>query len=223
MTRGRDRGLVASIEWQEVAGGYSEPVNRPLEGRAVAIVGGGPGFDPRLMPDLEPSDPILTNNAYTLARAPRLVVAFDGRWYRWHGAALSGGGHAAVCALRDGQALPAAGVRKMRKNPNEVWMEDRSSLAGRNSGHGAIVLAMHLGAARIYLAGFDMSFDGERTHWHKGHNVPSSSQNYEKRFRPALETLHKVADERGVSITAITPTAANIPSTPLSEALEDLS
>jgi len=40
---------------------------------------------------------------------------------------------------------------------------------GKNSGYQAINLAVHLGAARILLLGFDMQADGDRTRWFGRH------------------------------------------------------
>lgn len=40
---------------------------------------------------------------------------------------------------------------------------------GENSGYAAINLAFHLGAKRIILIGFDMSKDGEKSHWFGEH------------------------------------------------------
>lgn len=39
----------------------------------------------------------------------------------------------------------------------------------RNSGLGAIALAVHLGARRIGLLGFDCQYTGGKTHWHGDH------------------------------------------------------
>lgn len=43
---------------------------------------------------------------------------------------------------------------------------------GNNSGYAALNLAVCLGANPIYLIGFDMKRDGEKTHWHSGHPIP---------------------------------------------------
>lgn len=41
-----------------------------------------------------------------------------------------------------------------------------------NSGGGAIALAAKLGAARIFLLGYDAKHTGGRTHWHGSHPKP---------------------------------------------------
>lgn len=65
---------------------------------------------------------------------------------------------------------------------------------GSNSGYGALNLAACLGANPIYLLGYDMQRENERTHWHDGHpertpdHVPES---FKKHFISAAEFLEK--------------------------------
>lgn len=40
---------------------------------------------------------------------------------------------------------------------------------GGNSGYQAVALAIHFGAARVVLLGYDMRNEGRRTHWHGNH------------------------------------------------------
>lgn len=40
---------------------------------------------------------------------------------------------------------------------------------GGNSGFVAVSLALHFGAARVVLLGYDMQADGRRLHWHADH------------------------------------------------------
>lgn len=46
-------------------------------------------------------------------------------------------------------------------------------VSGRNSGYQSIGLAVHLGAVRIILLGYDMERrEGEAIHWHGSHEPP---------------------------------------------------
>lgn len=45
---------------------------------------------------------------------------------------------------------------------------------GNNSGYAALNLAVVLGADPIYLLGFDMRHEGQRTHWHSGYETPQT-------------------------------------------------
>lgn len=197
--------------------------NRPLEGRAVAVLGGGPSLTRRIAEALQAGPVIAANNAFYLVRQPALVVALDRRWFEWHGNALAAFGHLAVTALRAGGSIPYRGkYYAMHREREAVWPPNAGTMAGKNSGHAAAALAFTLGATRVYLAGFDMGFPEGRHHWHDEHPVPSSEANYTTRFRPDLEKLARIADQRGLRLASVTPTMADIPCIPLHDALKDL-
>lgn len=69
---------------------------------------------------------------------------------------------------------------------------------GKNSGFQAINLAVHLGAARIVLLGYDMGLSGDRTHFFGEHPYPRS--NVFQDFVPLFETLVEPLRARGVTI-----------------------
>lgn len=57
-------------------------------------------------------------------------------------------------------------------NPERKFISkdlDFGIIGGNNSGLGAIMLAIALGAIRIGLLGFDLKIEGRRTHWHNGY------------------------------------------------------
>ena len=211
------------IEW-EPRGAFHTTRSEPLRGSPVVILGGGPGLTPEHLQALHTARrAILVNNAYIVwpHRAP--VVALDRRWWEWHGRDVAERKHLPITALRPGQNIPVPkDLIVLEKDSGVGFSEDRDTLTGRNSGHAAICLSVILGASEIYLAGFDMGFQGARTHWHEGHKIPSSESNYTRRFRPALEELVRTLHDRGVSVSAITPSAADIPKTPFDAALMDL-
>lgn len=215
--------LATSIQYEDYGSGFSRITNRPLEGRPVAVIGGGPSFDPRLMRILSPTDPILTNNAYMLTKRPSVVVAFDARWYGWHGSNLKKLNHFSVAAIKGNMRPPATIV--FDKENQKPWTDVPHQLSGKNSGHGAVSLAIRLGATSIYLFGFDMTFRGSdqsKTHWHTGHKIPSTLANYENRFRPDLEDLAEIAYGMGVRVLAATPSSAKIEHVSTSRALDAL-
>ena len=197
--------------------------DRPLEGQAVAILGGGPAMSGQLAGRLAAHKAIAVNNSYQFFKRPCLLVALDRRWWTWHGNNVRSRGDLGIQALRPNQtAYPGFSGYVFAKEREPVYSPDPGVLCGQNSGHAAIHLAMHLGASRIYLAGFDMGFKGSNTHWHGGHVVPASQANYERRFLPALEALVQEAKFLGVSISAVTRSYADIPFTHPDEALGDL-
>lgn len=197
---------------------------RPLSGGAVFILGGGPSLTPDVGKALAAyNHSIAVNNSYLFYDRPALVVALDRRWWQWHGNAIKSFGHTAVTSLRPNQTFPIGfDGYAFDKDRDGAFDTCPGVLCGQNSGHSAINLAMHLGAERIYLAGFDMGFVNGKSHWHQGHNVPSSEANYAKRFLPALESLVHGAEQLSVFISAVTPTLARIPMTPLLDAVQDV-
>lgn len=203
----------------ETLSGWARVCNRPLEGFPVAVWGGGPGLTREVVLDLYPYPAIMVNNAGFIG-PPGVVVACDKRWWQWHGAATRPRHLCFGTAVTLTDA--AQGVHVMKKDRDGLLSVSPDTLAGKNSGHAAINLAVHLGARRIYLAGFDMTFRGGRSHWHEGHAIPSSQANYEERFRPELVQLVERAAALGVDISAVTPSSAQIPHTPLETAVKDL-
>ena len=196
---------------------------RCLEGRSLAILGGGPNLTGPIGQALAYNRAIAVNNSYLFFHKPCIVVALDRRWWAWHGNQMRSLGHVGVVALLPKQVPPVGFTGlSFRKERDSTYNPNGGVLCGQNSGHAAITLAMHMGASRIYLAGFDMGFVGSQTHWHGGHAVPASSANYERRFRPALEQLVRDAKALDCHITSVTPTHADIPMTSIHDAIEDL-
>jgi len=79
---------------------------------------------------------------------------------------------------------------------------------GGNSGYQAVALAIHFGATRVVLLGYDMRNDGKRTHWHGNHvrlgnPIPSRFGDWLGHF----ELLNRQLPA-GVSVINATPNSA---------------
>lgn len=215
------------IEWPSCVefkpeGNFLTFANKPLSGLPVAVIGGGPSLTPMWVRALGQFPCICVNNAFMLMDRPQMVVALDKRWWDWHGRQVEKCGHLPVGAILGPGGYPHPNVRNLHRDKVNEFDPEFRGLCGKNSGHAAIHAAWHLGASRIYLAGFDMGFRRGRSHWHEPHRVPASEANYELRFRPMLETLVSSMSKTGVIVRAITPSLADIPHMPLAEALTDL-
>ena len=79
---------------------------------------------------------------------------------------------------------------------------------GRNSGYQAINLAVHLGAKRIVLLGYDMRFQGKKSHWHGGHPVEIRDTVFENSMLPCFPSLVKPLAKLGVEVLNATPGSA---------------
>jgi len=75
---------------------------------------------------------------------------------------------------------------------------------GNNSGYGALNLAACLGASPIYLLGFDMKYEGEKTHWHEGHPVPHKP-NTVQRFKHYYHLAAIKMKEIGLKVINLNP------------------
>jgi hypothetical protein len=69
---------------------------------------------------------------------------------------------------------------------------------GINSGYQALNLAVHLGADRILLLGYDMGPDGTRDHWFGEH--PDCQPSPYAQMREYFETLVAPLAELGISV-----------------------
>lgn len=97
---------------------------------------------------------IAVNDAYKLAPWADVLYAADAKWWRWHEGVPGFTGWKYTIEPQQ-ESWPGLGVFK---NTGSDGLErDRGGLrTGFNSGYQAINLAVHLGAARIVLLGYDM-------------------------------------------------------------------
>ena len=157
---------------------------------------------------------IAVNDALRLAPWTDVHYFCDDKWWGWHH------GKDWYRAFK--------GLRVTLENPNLLKQEpslksvqnvghkglcaERTGLAtGRNGGYQAINLAVHLGAARILLLGYDMHAplvgDKVRTHWFGDHPGNTSPGVYAMML-PNFETLVAPLAKRGVEIVNCTPGSA---------------
>jgi hypothetical protein len=76
---------------------------------------------------------------------------------------------------------------------------------GKNSGFGALMLAIALGANPIYLLGYDMKVDRKKTHWHKGYpkQLANNMQSKLKRFMKEFEQFAALIAEQEIHVINI--------------------
>lgn len=91
---------------------------------------------------------------------------------------------------------------------------------GRNSGYQAINLAVHLGARRVVLIGYDMQPAGDQHHWFGRHVYSNAAPPY-KLFLDRFETIHEPLRRAGITVVNATQGSAlpGFPIVSLDEAL----
>ena len=122
------------------------------------------------------------NNAYQIGTWIDALFFGDSSWYLVHRQALAKWpGLKVSCSPRfsNRHGKELEGVRYMPKDRTKrhgISNNPCSISWNGNSGAAAINLAIHMGAKRIALLGFDMDVDGNQiSHWHGGHNRSSTS------------------------------------------------
>ncbi len=79
---------------------------------------------------------------------------------------------------------------------------------GSNSGYAAINLAVHLGAKKIILLGYDMRMERGRSNWHDEARPLASESVYEQSMLPHFRSLVAPLRRLGVSVVNATPDSA---------------
>lgn len=163
------------------------------------LIGGGPSLTRE---DVEAvrgrAFVIAINDAYKLAPWADVLYAADSCWIEWHEGVLSFKGEKYTIAAHDTTqrsgwvVMGNAGTHGLERNPTALR-------TGFNGGYQAINLAVHLGAKRIALLGYDMApAEDGRNHWFGEH--PDKTNPPYLQMRAAFDTLVEPLAEVGVEV-----------------------
>lgn len=167
---------------------------------------------------------IAVNDAYRLAPHADVLYACDGKWWRHHQGVpefaglkigLDAGNRRAMAGLGDVNLLRHTGTDGLELDPTALR-------TGKNSGYQAINLAVHLGAVRILLVGYDLQRTGGQSHFFGDHPKPLRSETPFALFVRHFATIVQPLKAIGVTVincsrqTALTC----FPRQSLAEALE---
>lgn len=144
------------------------------------------------------------------------LYACDAKWWRHYGDGLAFDGP--KYALEQGSNKWAGVLHDT--GPLGLELKPTGLRTGRNSGYQAINLAVHLGAKRIVLLGYDMRPTGERHHWFGVHPYNTSTPPYDH-FLPCFDSIVEPLRALGIDVfNATRKTAlAVFPQLSLEEAL----
>lgn len=189
----------------------------------IVCIGGGPSLTPAQVEACKDRldergvrvRVIAINNAYKLAPWADILYFCDCKWWGWHRKHL-GTWKGMIVRLQGGGHDFGDPRIKVLRNENEDGkhhggLADRRDALrpGKNSGYQAINLAVHLGARRIVLIGYDMAsalVDGRpKTHWDGDHPGGTAPQVFERLMLPHFDTLVQPLAARGVEIINATP------------------
>jgi len=198
-------------------------VARLWPGETVVVLGTGPSLT---VEDVDycrtKARVIAVNDAYHLAPWADALYGCDAQWWQWHRGVPEFTGpkwaldHSAWTKYRaiypDVQRLRNTGWSGLEHLPTGLK-------SGRNSGYQAINLAVHYGAARILLLGFDMQAAKDRSHFFGEH--PNRQRSPYPLFRHAFDSLVKPLAKIGVVVLNCSRSTmlTAFPRVPLREAL----
>lgn len=176
-------------------------------GGTVVCLGGGPSltnYDVQYV-NGKADAVIAINNNYQRAPWATALYAADGHWWLWHkGAPMFKG-------LKYSLSRAAAkwpGVQVLRNAGTYGLEPEPTGLKnGRNSGYQSINLAVHFGAKRIILLGYDMKRGADgREHWHGDH--PNRSRSPYKVFIERFQAIVNPLNDLGIEVLNCTPDSA---------------
>jgi hypothetical protein len=175
-------------------------VPRLWPGETVVCIGGGPSLTSADVDAVRGRARVIAiNDAYRLAPWADVLYAADAAWVEWHDGVPSfdgpkysiAGGIVPATTRPDWQVLRNTGLVGLEPEPTGLR-------AGHNSGYQAINLAVHFGATRILLLGYDMGLSDEgRSHWfgdHPDHRLSPYAQMMAA-FDTLVEPLQEIAVE----------------------------
>lgn len=134
-------------------------VPRLWPGATVVCLGTGPSLTPDDVLYVQGKARVIAvNDAVRLAPWADVLYACDFKWWHWHAGMPTFGGMRFALTPH---AARYPGVTVL-KNTGETGLErePHGLKTGKNSGYQAINLAMHLGASRVVLLGYDMTPKG---------------------------------------------------------------
>lgn len=187
-------------------------VRRVWEGATVVCIGGGPSVTPEAVALAKGrARTIAINNSYLLAPWADLCYFADTRWWNWHKDRPEFKNFAGEKVTIEPTGLSVADPEvsmlhndNLRGETKGLSEKPNALRTGSNGGYQAINLAVLAGAKRILLLGYDMKFDGKRSHWHAGHPEQTPEAAY-RQYAQTFASMNPQLSRLGVDVVNCTP------------------
>jgi len=164
----------------------------------IVCLGGGPSLTVEDVESVRGRMPaIAISDSYKLAPWADVLYSCDAKWWNWHqGVPRFAGPKYSL----DEKSARWPGVQVLKDTGVAGLELDPSGLrTGRNSGYQAINLAVHLGARRVLLLGYDMSVSKDgRSHWFGDH--PDKQVSPYVRMLSAFDAIVQPLAAAGVTV-----------------------
>lgn len=191
---------------------WNVPVLWPWE--TVALIGGGPSLTQRQVDACRGKCRVIViNDALRLAPWADLHYFCDKKWWQWHNTKDWYAGFKGLRVTLENADLCESGQIKSLQNLGQdgLCAINTGLHTGQNSGFQCINLAVHLGAKRILLLGYDMREGTEngkpKAHWFGDHPVPTPASLYPTVI-PKFRNLEAPLKALGVEVVNCTPGSA---------------
>ena len=157
-------------------------------GETIVLLGGGPSLTRADVNACRGQAHVIAiKEAWQLAPWAEILYACDATFWNYYKGVPEFTGHKYGL-----EATRFPDVRVLQNTGDEgLELEPTGLRTGHNSGYQALNLAVHLGAARIVLLGFDCWADGTKQNWHtaKRYHRPSPYPMFLMRFATLVEPL----------------------------------
>lgn len=165
---------------------------------------------------------ICVNDSWRLAPSAAVLYSSDQHWWaHYKGVPEFAGERWAIGRPKWYAGYPQIKLLKIGRKEGLSSSLDTLS-TGCNSGYAAVNLAIHFGAKSIILLGFDLSWDGTKSHFFGKHpSKLSDHQGHFPYFRGAFGKLPRLLEPLGISIVNCSrrTTMPNVPRRPLADVL----
>lgn len=133
------------------------------------------------------------NDSWRMAPWADALYAADPEWWKYHGGVPDFAGQKWT---QSKEAADKWGLFWIPgKRLDGLSLDPRLIHYGSNSGYQALNLAIHFGARRIILLGYDMQQTGGKSHWHGDHPGPlnrvADYSHFIKKFQTAVPDLDR--------------------------------
>lgn len=181
-------------------------VPRMWDGQTVFCIAGGPSLTEAQCNSIRGRGPAIgVNDAYRIAPWIDMLYACDGGWWDIHAGVPDY--HGIKITQHEKSAMKYR-LRWLRTTGKMGISTDPSTIkSGRNSGYQALNIAVHTGARRIVLLGYDMRANG-KTHWFGDHPAGLQKSSPFQGFIQCFESAVAPLRELGVEVVNCSPGSA---------------
>ena len=181
-------------------------VNEIWTGETIYLIGGGPSLKNFKWNSLQGKKTIAINKAIKFYNNADVMYWTDGRVYTWFEKEINEFKGLKYTIRARSYPSNVTILKKGKKYGLELAKDTLSH--GNNSGYAAINLAIHLGAKRIVLLGYDMGRTNEGSHFHDGYPVNATADKiYKEQFLPGFSILKNELKGKGIQIFNACPTS----------------